>query len=180
MKLAMVGLGRMGANMTRRLMRGGHRVVAFDRDPETVGRLVAEGAEGAATLAEAVAKLPSPKVVWVMVPAGEATERVVDALAPLLAAGDVLVDGGNTYFKDDVRRSRALSGKGIRYVDVGTSGGVWGLERGYCLMVGGEKEAFETLLPVLRTLAPGRGAAPPTPGRSGLGGTAEEGFLHCG
>ena len=180
MKLAMVGLGRMGANMTRRLMRGGHRVVAFDRNRENVERLAAEGAEAASTLADAVGKLPSPRVVWIMVPAGDPTERVVGSFASLLGAGDVVVDGGNTYFKDDVRRARALAAKGIRYVDVGTSGGVWGLERGYCLMVGGEKGGVETLLPVLRTLAPGRAAAPPTPGRGKLGGTAEEGFLHCG
>jgi len=180
MKLTMIGLGRMGGNMARRLMRGGHRVVAFDLDAGNVRALGKDGAESAFTLAEAVSKLPAPRVCWVMVPAGEPTERVVDELARLLEAGDVIVDGGNSYFKDDVRRAEKLASKGIHYVDVGTSGGVWGNERGYCLMVGGSKQAFELVAPILCTLAPGRGETLPSPGREKRVGTAEEGFLHCG
>ncbi|KYF81498.1 6-phosphogluconate dehydrogenase [Sorangium cellulosum] len=180
MKLAMIGLGRMGANMARRLMRGGHEVVAFDLNQDTVKQLGEEGAETASSLGEAVEKLASPRVVWVMLPAGAPTEHVVQELGEKLGPDDVIIDGGNTYFKDDVRRARALAPKGIRYVDVGTSGGVWGLDRGYCLMVGGAPEAFSHVLPILRTLAPGQGDIPRTPGRSAAQGTSEEGFLHCG
>jgi 6-phosphogluconate dehydrogenase len=180
MKLAMIGLGRMGANMARRLLRGGHEVVAFDLNPDIVKQLGEEGAEAASSLGDAVARLPSPRVVWVMLPAGEPTERVVQELGEALGAGDLIVDGGNTYFKDDVRRAAALAPKGIRYVDVGTSGGVWGIERGYCLMVGGSPEAFSLALPALRTLAPGPGDTPRTPGRREAQSTAEEGLLRCG
>ena len=180
MRLAMVGLGRMGANMTRRLLHGGHEVVAHDRDREAALALAREGAEAAESLADAVARLASPRVVWIMVPAGAPTEAVVEELAGLLGAGDVVVDGGNGFFKDDLRRAAELGERGIRYLDVGTSGGVRGLERGYCLMVGGEREAFDLLEPALRTLAPGRGTIPETPGRAARGGTAEQGYLHCG
>jgi 6-phosphogluconate dehydrogenase len=180
MKIAMIGLGRMGANMARRLMRGGHQVVAFDLNRESVKALGAEGAEAAFAIEEAVEKLPSPRIFWVMVPAGAPTERVVQQLGELLHEKDVIIDGGNSYFKDDVRRARTLAGKGIHYVDVGTSGGIWGLERGYCLMIGGAPDAVQSVLPVLRTLAPGGADVAPTPGRAQGGGTAEEGFLHCG
>ncbi|WP_434047978.1 MULTISPECIES: phosphogluconate dehydrogenase (NAD(+)-dependent, decarboxylating) [Sorangium] len=180
MKLAMIGLGRMGANMARRLMRGGHEVVAFDLNQESVKQLAAEGAEAASSLGEAVEKLAPTRVVWVMLPAGAPTERVVQELGEQLAPGDVIIDGGNTYFKDDVRRARELAPRGIRYVDVGTSGGVWGIDRGYCLMVGGAPEAFSLVLPILRTLAPGTGDIPRTPGRQEAQSTSEEGFLHCG
>jgi 6-phosphogluconate dehydrogenase len=181
MKMAMVGLGRMGANMARRLIRGGHKVVAYDRTKDNVAALAKDGAEGAPTLKEVAAKLSAPRVVWIMVPAGDPTESVVNELATLLSSGDVIVDGGNSYFKDDVRRSKALASKGIQYVDVGTSGGIWGIDRGYCLMAGGSTQAIEILTPILRTLAPGRGDIPRTPGRDKKkNGTAEEGFLHCG
>ena len=180
MKLAMVGLGRMGANMARRLMRDGHEVVAYNRSSGPVDELAAEGAVPAYSLEEAVAALPTPRVLWVMVPAGDPTETTVAKLGELCDAGDVIVDGGNSYFKDDVRRAAVLAEKGIRYVDCGTSGGVWGLERGYCLMAGGEHLALELLEPALKTLAPGRGDIPSTPGREGRDGTAELGYLHCG
>ncbi|WP_437737767.1 phosphogluconate dehydrogenase (NAD(+)-dependent, decarboxylating) [Sorangium sp. So ce1335] len=180
MKLAMIGLGRMGANMARRLMRGGHEVVAFDLNQENVKQLAAEGAEAASSLGDAVEKLAPTRVVWVMLPAGAPTERVVQELGELLAPGDVIIDGGNTYFKDDVRRARELAPRGVRYVDVGTSGGVWGIDRGYCLMVGGAPETFSLVLPILRTLAPGTGDIQRTPGRREAQGTSEEGFLHCG
>ncbi|HEU4401439.1 MAG TPA: decarboxylating 6-phosphogluconate dehydrogenase [Candidatus Polarisedimenticolia bacterium] len=180
MRVGMVGLGRMGANMARRLMRGGHEVVAFDLDPGNVGRLAGDGATGTASMEDLLGRLPRPRVVWVMVPAGGPTEQTVSALAGRMEPGDVVVDGGNSYYKDDVRRARTLKEKGIRYVDAGTSGGVWGLERGYCLMIGGEDEAVRQIEPILRTLAPGRGDAPRTPGRERRGGTAEEGYLHCG
>ncbi len=180
MKLAMIGLGRMGANMARRLMRGGHEVVAFDLSKANVDALVADGAIPAYTLEEVMRKLTAPRVVWVMVPAGGPTESVVAELGRLASAGDVVVDGGNSYFKDDVRRAKALAAKGIGYVDVGTSGGVWGIERGYCLMAGGDPAALALLTPVLRTLAPGRGDIPATPGRDPKKSTAEEGFLHFG
>ncbi len=180
MKLAMVGLGKMGANMSRRLMRGGHQVVACDVTRANVDALASEGAEPAYALAEAVKKLKAPRVFWIMVPAGGATEKVVQDLGAMLSSGDVVIDGGNSYFKDDVRRARELAPKGIRYVDVGTSGGVWGLERGYCLMVGGDSQAVELLAPVLRALAPGRGAIARTPAREKRSSTAEEGWIHCG
>jgi 6-phosphogluconate dehydrogenase len=175
----MVGLGRMGGNMARRLMRGGHRVVAYATDPAAVQQLTAEGATGVATLDELVRTLEPPRVGWVMVPAGPATEQVVTGLAARMEAGDTIVDGGNSHYKDDVRRMKALRDRRVHYVDVGTSGGVWGLDRGYCLMIGGEPEVVRRLEPVFRTLAPGRGTAR-TPGRDALGGTAELGYLHCG
>jgi 6-phosphogluconate dehydrogenase len=180
MKLAMIGLGKMGANMARRLMRDGHEVVACDLDRTNVDRLAGEGAEAAYELEDAVRKLDPPRIAWLMVPAGKATEGVVGQLGKLMEAGDIVVDGGNGYFKDDIRRHEALRESGIRYVDIGVSGGVWGLERGYSQMVGGEREAFEQLTPILRTLAPGKDAATPTPGREGKRTTADEGFLHCG
>jgi 6-phosphogluconate dehydrogenase len=166
--------------MSRRLLHGGHQVVAFDLSPDNVRAVAADGAIGVDTLPALVQRLERPRVVWVMVPAGDPTEDVVRELGALLAPGDVVIDGGNSYFKDDVRRARALSARGILYVDAGTSGGVWGLERGYCLMVGGDARAIETIEPILRTLAPGIGNVPRTPGREGRESTAEEGFLHCG
>ncbi len=180
MQIGMVGLGRMGANMTRRLMRGGHKCVVTDLDAKNVKQLAEEGASGAASLEEFVAKLAAPRVAWVMVPAGEATEKTVTALGERMQRGDTIVDGGNSYFKDDVRRAKALEPKGISYVDVGTSGGVWGLERGYCMMIGGPAKTAESLDPIFRTLAPGRGTIPRTPGREKTGGTAEEGYVYCG
>jgi 6-phosphogluconate dehydrogenase len=176
----MVGLGRMGANMTRRLMRGGHEVVVTDLSPENVQKISGEGAVAAASLDDFVSKLGKPRVAWLMVPAGGPTEQTVQALAQRFQAGDVLIDGGNSYFKDDVRRSRQFKDKGIHYVDVGTSGGVWGLERGYCMMIGGPKEAFQLLDPIFKTLAPGRGSIPRTPGREKIQGTAEDGYIYCG
>jgi 6-phosphogluconate dehydrogenase len=179
MQLGMVGLGRMGANMVRRLMAGGHECVVFDVSAGNVASLAAEGATGAASLDEFVAKLQKPRAAWVMVPAGAPTEETVMALFERMDAGDAIIDGGNSYFKDDVRRSALLARRGIHYLDVGTSGGVWGLERGYCLMIGGPAEAFARLEPLFRTLAPGSGDIPKTPGRTGAG-TAESGYLHCG
>jgi 6-phosphogluconate dehydrogenase len=180
MQLGMVGLGRMGANMTRRLMRGGHQVVVSDLSADTVKQLVGEGAVGSSSLEELISKLTPPRAAWVMVPAGGPTEQTVQKLAQLMQAGDTIIDGGNSYFKDDVRRSKQSKEKGIHYVDVGTSGGVWGLERGYCMMIGGPKEAVQRLDPIFRTLAPGKGEISRTPGRERLGGTAEEGYIHCG
>jgi 6-phosphogluconate dehydrogenase len=180
MQIGMVGLGRMGANMTRRLMRGGHHVVVSDLSPDSVKHLASEGATGSSSLKDLVSKLTPPHAVWIMVPAGGPTEQTVQELAQQLQAGDTIIDGGNSYFKDDVRRSHNLSAKGIHYVDVGTSGGVWGLERGYCMMIGGPKEAVQRLDPIFKTLAPGKGDIPRTPGREKLGGTAEDGYIHCG
>lgn len=180
MKIAMVGLGRMGANMARRLMRGGHEVVVYDVSAESVAGLAEEGAIPAHSLEELTTLLEPPRAAWVMVPSGEITEKTVLALGGCFGEGDVVVDGGNSYFKDDLRRAELLAENGVRLVDAGTSGGVWGLERGYCLMVGGEREAFELIEPALKTLAPGRGEIEPSPGRDGRGGTAEEGYLHCG
>ncbi|MFN0058143.1 MAG: phosphogluconate dehydrogenase (NAD(+)-dependent, decarboxylating) [Planctomycetota bacterium] len=182
MQLGMIGLGRMGGNMVRRLMRGSHDCVVYDLSAEQVQKLVAEGATGAASFEQLASRLARPRVVWVMVPAGDATEKTITAIARCLDSGDIVIDGGNSYFKDDVRRAAMLKTTGIHFVDAGTSGGVWGLERGYCLMVGGDKSAIKTIEPILRTLAPGRGAIPPTPGRDDLphAGTAEEGYLHCG
>ncbi len=180
MQIGMVGLGRMGANMTRRLLRRGHHCVAYNRNPEPTRALASEGATAVFSLDELAARLERPRAAWLMVPAGAATETTVLALAERFEAGDIIVDGGNTYFKDDLRRARALAAKGIHYVDVGTSGGVWGLERGYCLMIGGEREAVERLGPIFEALAPGRGDVPPVAGRTGPGGTAEQGYLHCG
>ena len=178
MKIAMVGLGRMGANMVRRLMRGGHRCVVFDRNRSAVEPLANEGAEPASSLDDLVGKLEKPRAVWIMLPAGDPTEQTVTQLGARMEAGDIIVDGGNSYYKDDVRRAGVLAQRGIRYLDAGTSGGVWGAERGYCLMIGGDKSAAEELQPIFRTLAPGRGQIPRTPGRPE--GTAEEGYLYCG
>ena len=180
MQLGMVGLGRMGGNMVRRLIRGGHDCVVSDLSADNVKQLASEGAVASASLADLVAKLAKPRTVWVMVPAGAATEKTVMELGSLMDRNDVIIDGGNSYFKDDVRRARALQEKGIHYVDVGTSGGVWGNERGYCLMAGGPREALSRIDPILKTLAPGQGATPPSAGREKRQGTAEQGYLHCG
>ena len=180
MRLGMVGLGRMGANMARRLMRGGHEVVVTDLSADNVKHMAGEGAVASASLDDFVSKLGKPKIAWLMVPAGGPTEQTVQTLAQKFQAGDILIDGGNSYFKDDVRRSKELKDKGIHYVDVGTSGGVWGLERGYCMMLGGPKEVVQQLDPIFKTLAPGRGDIPRTPGREKLGGTAEDGYIYCG
>ena len=180
MQLGMVGLGRMGANMVRRLMQGGHECVVFDLNPDNVKTLAGEGAVGAASLDDFMGRLSAPRAAWVMVPAGSPTEETVTALAERMGPGDIIVDGGNSYFKDDVRRAGKLKEKGLHYVDVGTSGGIWGAERGYCMMIGGEAEAVGHLTPVFKTLAPGRGDIPRTPGREGMDGTAEDGYLHCG
>ncbi|HEX5719540.1 MAG TPA: decarboxylating 6-phosphogluconate dehydrogenase [Thermoanaerobaculia bacterium] len=180
MQIGMIGLGRMGGNMVRRLLRGGHECVVFDRNPASVGELAKEGAIGAASMEDFVAKLASPKTAWAMVPAGPITEAVIQDLGERLGEGGVVIDGGNSHFKDDVRRARELRAKGIHYVDAGTSGGVWGLERGYCLMIGGDREVVERLDPIWKTLAPGRGEIPPSPGRENRKSTAEDGYLHCG
>jgi len=180
MQLGMVGLGRMGANMTRRLMRGGHSLVVSDLSNDAVKQLAGEGATPSTSLDDFVSKLTTPRAVWVMVPAGDPTEKTVMALADRVQAGDTIIDGGNSYYKDDVRRSKALKAKGIHYVDVGTSGGIWGIDRGYCMMIGGPDEAVQHLDPIFKTLAPGRGDIPRTPGRESLGGTAEDGYIHCG
>jgi 6-phosphogluconate dehydrogenase len=179
MQIGIYGLGRMGANMARRLLRGGHEVVVGNRSAGPVDELAAEGAQGAKSLEEFVGLLAAPRVVWLMVPAAIVDEMIA-RVAPLLAPGDILIDGGNSYYIDDIRRGQALAAQGIRYLDVGTSGGVWGLERGYCLMIGGQREAAEHLDPIFRTLAPGIGAAARTDGRPDGLGTAEQGYLHCG
>jgi 6-phosphogluconate dehydrogenase len=180
MQLGMIGLGRMGANMVRRLLRGGHQCVVFDQDEANVYRLVSEGAVGAATLGELVKKLDAPRAIWMMVPAG-VVDKVIAELAAQLSKGDILIDGGNSYYIDDIRRAKELAPRGIHYIDVGTSGGVWGLERGYCEMIGGPADVVKHLDPIFKTLAPGRGSLPRTPGREKAGqGTAEEGYLHCG
>jgi 6-phosphogluconate dehydrogenase len=185
MQLGMVGLGKMGANMTRRLMRGGHQLVVSDLSADAVKQLADEGAGGSSSLEDLVGKLKPPRAAWIMVPAGGPTEQTVQKLAQHMQAGDVIIDGGNSYFKDDVRRAGQLKGKGIHYVDVGTSGGVWGLDRGYCMMIGGPKEAVQRLDPIFKTLAPGVGDIPRTPGREKLDGpsqksSAEQGYIHCG
>jgi 6-phosphogluconate dehydrogenase len=180
MKLGMIGLGKMGANMTRRLIHGGHEVVVSDLDAGKIEELSREGAITSASLDDFVAKLAKPRIAWLMVPAGEPTEQMVQKLGELLQRGDVIVDGGNSYFKDDVRRAKQLKSKGIHYVDVGTSGGVWGVERGYCIMTGGPAEVVRRLNPIFKTLAPGRGKTPPSPGRENMTSTAEEGYLYCG
>jgi 6-phosphogluconate dehydrogenase len=180
MQLGMTGLGRMGANMVRRLIKGGHECVVYDLNPENVRQLASEGATGAASLEDFVKKLRKPRAAWVMVPAGAPTEKTVMGLAERMEPGDTILDGGNSYFKDDVRRARGLKERGIDYIDVGTSGGIWGLERGYCLMIGGPAQAVKRLDPIFRTLAPGIGDISRTPGRDSKGGTAEAGYLHCG
>ena len=180
MQLGMVGLGRMGSNMVRRLMAGGHECVVFDIDSRAVEGMVGEGATGAQSIEDLMKRLQPPRAVWVMVPAGEITDRTVAALGGALQSGDVVIDGGNSYFKDDVRRAGDLSKQGVRYVDVGTSGGVWGLERGYSMMIGGDVESVGRLDPIFKTLSPGRGDIARTPGREALAGTAEQGYVHCG
>jgi 6-phosphogluconate dehydrogenase len=179
MQLGMIGLGRMGANMVRRLIRNGHNCVVFDRSQQTVSELVKENAAGAASLADLVKKLEKPRAVWLMVPAA-VVDETINALLPHLEAGDILIDGGNSYYVDDIRRASELRPKAIHYVDVGTSGGVWGLERGYCMMIGGETDIVRHLDPIFSTLAPGIGDIPRTLGRDNLDGTAEQGYLHCG
>ncbi len=179
MQLGMIGLGRMGANMARRLIRGGQQCVVFNRSPEPVRELVKEKAIGATSLADLVRKLDKPRAIWLMVPAAVVDQFIAD-LSPLLEAGDILIDGGNSYYVDDIRRAKELQPKGIHYVDVGTSGGIWGLERGYCMMIGGESDVVQHLDPVFATLAPGVGEIPRTPGREKLVDTAEQGYLHCG
>jgi 6-phosphogluconate dehydrogenase len=179
MQLGMIGLGRMGANMVRRLIKGGHRCVVFDVSPKAVADLTRDKAVGASSTADLVRKLEKPRAVWLMVPAGAVDKTIAD-LAPHLESGDILIDGGNSYYVDDIRRARALALQGIHYVDVGTSGGVWGLERGYCMMIGGPVTAVRHLDPIFKTLAPGTGDIPRTPGREKIGGTPEFGYLHCG
>jgi 6-phosphogluconate dehydrogenase len=179
MQLGMVGLGRMGANMVQRLLKGGHQCVVFDTSPSAVSELTKEHAVGAASLADLVKKLEKPRSVWLMVPAAVVDKTIADIL-PALEPGDILIDGGNSYYIDDIRRAKELAPKRIHYVDVGTSGGVWGLERGYCMMIGGEPRVVGHLDPIFATLAPGRGDISPTPGRGEIGGTAEQGYLHCG
>src|SRR5262249_19748506 len=179
MQLAMIGLGRMGANMVRRLIKGGHECVVFDMSPKAVADLARDKAVGAQSLADLVRKLKKPRAVWLMVPAA-AVDKTIDDLVPHLESGDILIDGGNSYYVDDIRRAQDLAPKGINYVDVGTSGGVWGLERCYCMMIGGPDAAVRDLDPIFKTLAPGAGDIPRTPGREGIGGTAELGYLHCG
>jgi len=176
----MVGLGRMGANMARRLMRGGHEVVATDLSADAVKGMAAEGAIASSSPDDFCSKLGSPRIAWLMVPAGAPTESTAQAIAQKMKAGDILIDGGNSYFKDDIRRSQMFREKGIHYVDVGTSGGVWGLERGYCMMLGGPKEVVAQLDPIFKTLAPGRGDISRTPGREKLPGSAEDGYIYCG
>jgi 6-phosphogluconate dehydrogenase len=179
MQIGMIGLGRMGANMTRRLLKGGHQCVVFDRSPHVVHELVEDKAVGSSSLADFVTKLTKPRVVWLMVPAAVVDNTIADLL-PHLEVEDILIDGGNSYYIDDLWRAKELAPKGIHYVDVGTSGGVWGLERGYCMMIGGEQEVVKHLDPIFASLAPGVGDIPRTPGREKVGGTAEQGYLHCG
>ena len=179
MELGMIGLGRMGSNMVRRLIKAGHQCVVYDRSPDAVKQLVNEKAAGADSLASFVKQLSLPRTIWLMVPAAVVDQSIADLL-PLLARGDILIDGGNSYYVDDIRRARELAASGIHYVDVGTSGGVWGLERGYCMMIGGEREPVQHLDPIFATLAPSQGNIPRTPGREKLGGTSEHGYLHCG
>ena len=179
MQLGMIGLGRMGANMVRRLLKGGHDCVVYDRSADAVAGLVKEKATGAASLTEFVKKLKTPRAVWLMVPAAVVDDTLAE-LVPLLAKGDIVIDGGNSYYIDDIRRSQALAEQGIHYLDVGTSGGVWGLERGYCMMIGGDQASVKSLDPIFAQLAPGIGTIPRTPGRGHSTGTAEQGYLHCG
>jgi 6-phosphogluconate dehydrogenase len=180
MQLGMIGLGRMGANIVRRLMRGDHSCVVYDRDPAPGKALAAEGASAVASLQGLVSSLTKPRAIWVMLPAGEPTEQTIEALTPLLSEGDVIIDGGNTFWKDDIRRGAALAKKGLHYLDVGTSGGVWGLERGYCMMIGGNADVVRRLDPLFKVLAPGRGDLPQTPNRDGRDPRVEEGYLHAG
>jgi 6-phosphogluconate dehydrogenase len=180
MQLGMIGLGKMGANMVRRVMRAGHECVVYDLDPNQVSLMVSEGAVGATSLDDFVERLQKPRTAWVMVPAGRPTAETVAHLGALLQSGDVVIDGGNGFYKDDVRRAGVLRETGVHYLDVGVSGGVWGAERGYCLMIGGEQAAVERLDPIFRALAPGRGEIPPTPGRPQDRGTADQGYLYCG
>ncbi len=179
MQLGMIGLGRMGANMVRRLLNGGHQCVVFDRSPQAVTELTQEKAVGTSSLEDLVKKLEKPRAVWLMVPAA-VVDSTIDTVLPHLERGDIVIDGGNSYYIDDIRRAKELEAKGIHYVDVGTSGGVWGLERGYCMMIGGEKRVVKHLDPIFATLAPGRDAAPRLPEREKVDGTAEQGYLHCG
>ncbi|HKU21692.1 MAG TPA: decarboxylating 6-phosphogluconate dehydrogenase [Terriglobales bacterium] len=179
MQLGMIGLGRMGSNMVRRLMRGGHECVVFDMNPASVKQMAGEGATSAASLDELAHKLKKPRAVWLMVPAA-VVDSTLQELRPRLEPGDAVIDGGNSYYIDDIRRAKELREKKLSYLDVGTSGGVWGLERGYCQMIGGDREVVQRLDPIFKTLAPGRGSLPRTPGREKTGGTAEEGYLHCG
>jgi 6-phosphogluconate dehydrogenase len=180
MQIGIVGLGRMGANIARRLMRHGHACVVYDRDPEPGRKLAAEGASVTASVGDLVQALSTPRVVWLMLPAGEITEAAIGELGQLLAAGDTIIDGGNTFWKDDIRRARDLKAKGLNYLDVGTSGGVWGLERGYCLMIGGEKAVVDRLDPIFAALAPGKGDIPATASRKGRDPRSEQGYLHAG
>ncbi|HUK57823.1 MAG TPA: decarboxylating 6-phosphogluconate dehydrogenase [Stellaceae bacterium] len=179
MEIGVVGLGRMGGNIVRRLERKGHRAVVFDRDPAAINAL-ADSAKGAKSLADLVKSLAAPRAVWVMLPAGEPTEQAIAELAQVMSRGDIVIDGGNSFYKDDIRRAQHLSGQGIHYLDVGTSGGVWGLERGYCMMIGGDKEAVARLDPIFAALAPGAGDIPRTQGREGRDRRVEQGYLHCG
>ena len=179
MQLGMVGLGRMGANMVRRLRKGGHECVVFDRNQASVRQMAGEGATGAESLDDFVTKLKAPRAVWLMVPAAVVDDTLHD-LAPRLQKGDIVIDGGNSCYIDDIRRAGEMAQRGLHYVDSGTSGGIWGLERGYCLMIGGERDVVQHLDPIFKSLAPGRGSVPRTPGREKVGGTAEEGYLHCG
>src|SRR5215471_14595666 len=180
MQLGMVGLGRMGAGLVRRLMKDGHHCVGYDVSAAAVEALVAEGADGAASMEEFASKLEKPRTVWVMVPAGDITDKTIAALADVLEPGDTIIDGGNSYYHDDLRHAAELRQKGIHHVDVGTSGGVWGFERGFCLMIGGETEVVERLSPLFASIAPGIDVAPRTPGRTGAPSQAEQGYYHCG
>ncbi|MCE9618986.1 MAG: decarboxylating 6-phosphogluconate dehydrogenase [Planctomycetes bacterium] len=179
MRIGMIGLGRMGANMCQRLMKAGHEIVAWDMNANSVKDLAAKGAIGASSIQDMIAKLPAPRAIWMMIPTAYVDETIAK-IAPLLAKGDTLIDGGNSYYKDDIRRAKELAGKGIDYVDVGTSGGVWGLERGYCQMIGGPAETVKRLDPIFKALAPGKGTIPATENRKNRAGTAEQGYLHCG
>ncbi|EJW12224.1 6-phosphogluconate dehydrogenase, decarboxylating [Rhodovulum sp. PH10] len=180
MQLGMIGLGRMGGNIVRRLLRAGHTAAVYDRDERAVAALAAEGAVGASDIEDLLRKLPAPRIVWVMLPAGPITETTIETLSGLLGSGDVVIDGGNTFWKDDIRRAKWLKQRGVHYVDVGTSGGIWGLERGYCMMIGGEKEVVAKLDPIFAALAPGEGDIPKTPGREGRDDRPVRGYLHAG
>ncbi|MFN5717548.1 MAG: NADP-dependent phosphogluconate dehydrogenase, partial [Bradyrhizobium sp.] len=180
MQLGMIGLGRMGGNIVRRLMSNGHTTVVYDKDPKAVAALVADNATGASSLEDFVLKLEAPRTAWVMLPAGKITEATIEALSKLMQPGDVIIDGGNTFWQDDVRRGKALRERGLHYVDVGTSGGIWGIERGYCMMIGGDKPVVDRLDPIFKTLAPGIGDIPRTQGREGRDPRIEQGYIHAG